>query len=408
MAKVTVKFRPSTVPGKQGSIYYQISHGRRAMQITTHMKLHPWQWERLNDHQANFPDEQMQHMLMRINCDKELFRQIVQMLDNSGADYGIDDIAMMFRSPEKRVSLTVYANQLITQLAARNRLGTARNYRRTLNSINNFLKGADVPMSTFDYRIVESYNYWLQVRGVMRNTISFYMRILRSIYNKAVLQHITEQTYPFRNVYTGVDRTQKRAMTEQALLRLKNMKLEPKSQLAMTRDIFIFSYCMRGMSFVDMAYLRKCDIMGDTIHYVRRKTGQPLSVKVEPCIREIIERYWSCDDKSQYVFPLIVSEEPGEAYAQYQAALSRYNNGLRRLSELLGLEPKLSSYASRHTWATTARNHRIPISVISAGMGHTSERTTQIYLASLEASIIDNANRSLIAILDGKRKPRDR
>ena len=72
---------------------------------------------------------------------------------------------------------------------------------------------------------------------------------------------------------------------------------------------------------------------------------------------------------------------------------------LKRLAELLGLEMPLSSYTSRHTWATTARNHNVPLSIISAGMGHASEKTTQIYLASLESSVVDQANRSIIASL---------
>ena len=90
---------------------------------------------------------------------------------------------------------------------------------------------------------------------------------------------------------------------------------------------------------------------------------------------------------------------PGPGILPVQTALGYYNRRLKRLAELLGLEMPLSSYTSRHTWATTARNHNVPLSIISAGMGHASEKTTQIYLASLESSVVDQANRSIIASL---------
>ena len=153
------------------------------------------------------------------------------------------------------------------------------------------------------------------------------------------------------------------------------------------------------MAFVDIAFLRKQDIAGGTIRYVRRKTGQRLTIRIEPCMSDIIGRYSQVTRTSDYVFPLLNAEDPVRVFSQYQTALGYYNRRLKRLAELLELETPLSSYTSRHTWATTARNHNVPLSIISAGMGHASEKTTQIYLASLESSVIDQANRSIIASL---------
>lgn len=87
------------------------------------------------------------------------------------------------------------------------------------------------------------------------------------------------------------------------------------------------------------------------------------------------------------------------AFSQYQTALGYYNKLLKRISKILDLDISLSSYTARHSWATAARNHNVPISVISAGMGHTTEKTTQIYLASLESSVIDQANQSILSAL---------
>ena len=225
------------------------------------------------------------------------------------------------------------------------------------------------------------------------------MRVLRAVFNKAVREGIVSQSSPFRNVYTGVDRTRKRAVGEETVIRLRRLNLEHSPSLALARDIFIFSYCARGMAFVDIAFLRKQDIAGGAICYVRRKTGQRLTIRIEPCMGDIIERYAPVTRTSDYVFPLLNAEDPVRGFSQYQTALGYYNRRLKRLAELLELETPLSSYTSRHTWATTARNHNVPLSIISAGMGHASEKTTQIYLASLESSVIDQANRSIIASL---------
>ena len=189
-------------------------------------------------------------------------------------------------------------------------------------------------------------------------------------------------------------------MSRSSMARLKSLDLPVSGALPLARDLFVFSYCMRGMAFVDMAFLRKKDMRDGAIHYVRRKTGQRMTVHLEPCMREIIGRYAPRTRDTPYLFPVLTAEDPARAYAQYQVALNYYNRLLKKLASLLGLDSGLSSYTSRHSWATAARNHNVPLPVISAGMGHTSERTTQIYLSALETSVIDSANRKILASLN--------
>ncbi len=200
----------------------------------------------------------------------------------------------------------------------------------------------------------------------------------------------------FRGVYKGIDRTRKRAADEDLVVRLLSLDLSSSAALALARDLFVFSYCTRGMAFVDVAFLRKDDVRDGVISYVRRKTGQRLTVGLEPCIELIMKRYDVETADSPYVFPIITSENPEVAYTQYQIALNYHNRKLKRIASLLGEPLRLSTYTARHTWATAARNHQVPLSVISAGMGHTSEKTTQIYLADLDTSVIDQANRGIL------------
>ena len=213
--------------------------------------------------------------------------------------------------PAPDVSVLAFLRGQIARLTSKEgRLGTARNYTRTLNSFSAFLGGTDLPFAAFTEPLVEEYNAYLVRRGVVRNTVSFYMRILRAVYNRAVRQRLTEQSFPFSGVYTGIDHTRKRAVEERLIGRLRNLDLSGSDALALARDLFIFSYCTRGMSFVDMAFLRKRDLSGGEINYVRRKTGQLMTVHLETCMREIVRRYEWRTRNTPYVFPLLTAEGP--------------------------------------------------------------------------------------------------
>lgn len=300
----------------------------------------------------------------------------------------------MTTKTQSKTSVVAFVNAQIEQLQHNNRFGTALNYKKTMISFTQFLGGKDIKFNKITDTFIQNYNTYLLQRGMTRNSTSFYMRTLRAIYNKAVKQKLTPQTNPFSEVYTGIDRTRKLAVTEETISLLYKLQLPSDSQLALARDLFIFSYCTRGMAFIDMAFLKRSNLHNGFISYSRRKTGQPLTIKTEPIIEKIIARH--NNPNTPYLFPIISSANPHIAYTQYQHGINTYNRNLNTLSQMLPPGTKLTSYTARHSWATAARNHNIPISVISAGMGHTSEQTTRIYLASLENSIIDDANREIL------------
>lgn len=297
------------------------------------------------------------------------------------------------------VGILSFIERQVDYLNSCNRYSTARNYMRTKNSLASYCNSCDLPLSLVDESFIEGYNLFLQQRGIVRNSISFYMRILRAVYNKAVRQHLIERQRgnPFANVYTGIDRTRKRAVNEKIISKLYKLNLKSSPVLSLARDMFVFSYCTRGMSFVDMAYLCKSNIKSGEICYSRHKTDQQLVVRIEPVVQRIIDRY--ANPFSNYIFPILKSCDAAKNFTQYQIALNYYNRQLKRLSGMLQLDCCLTSYVARHSWATSARRHNIPLSVISAGMGHTSERTTQIYLSALENNVIDKANRRIISCL---------
>jgi site-specific recombinase XerD len=218
------------------------------------------------------------------------------------------------------------------------------------------------------------------------------MRALRAAYNHAVQKGLAVLKNPFKEVYTGIDKTSKRAVNEDIVVRLSQLDLSEQSYLQLARDLFMFSFYTRGMSFVDMANLKQNNLKNGYLVYSRSKTKQALSIKVEKCINEIIERYTDLTIDG-YILPIYNTEN-----RDYNSHLRTYNKRLKRLSGMLGLEKPLSSYVSRHSWATIALRKGISVQVISEGMGHENEKTTRIYLASLDQSIIDDANAQIIAL----------
>lgn len=287
------------------------------------------------------------------------------------------------------------------EIARQKELGKMRmseTYTSALNSFKLFRNGKDLPLSRVDSSLMVSYECYLKARGVSPNTSSFYLRNLRAVYNRAVEQGLTLQRFPFKHVYTGVGKTMKRAVSLEAIRKMKVADFSSNPALDFSRDMFLFSFYTRGMSLVDMAYLRKKDLSDDVLSYRRQKTGQQLFVKWEACMQDIVDKY--ATEESPYLLPLI---RPALTHIpernQYLNARHKINRCLKKISCSLDLSAPLTMYVARHTWASTAKSMNIPISVISEAMGHDSESTTRIYLASLERFVVDEANRKILDLL---------
>lgn len=402
MATVKVKFRNSSVEGKAGTIYYQLCHRQSNKQITTQMHVLPQWWDAEKETLISEADSSGLSARYQRQIEKDLkcIRQIICECDGTVKDYTLEDVITRFRtlSEPGEMALSSFAAQ-VEELKEDYQWGSARNLQRALNSFSNFRKGMDIPIAQIDEILIMEYEQWLRARKVNKNSSSFYMRTLRSAYNKVIIRNKLEQKHPFRNVYTGVERTRKRAVQEEAMLRLQALDLTKSASLAFSRDLFLFSYYTRGMSFVDIAYIKKKDISDGVLNYIRHKTGNSLTVRITSCAEEIIKRYELSVRDSPYIFPIITSDDPKIAFKQYQTTLGYHNRKLKILGKMIGESQSLSSYTARHSWATVARNYNIPISYISAGMGHTSEKTTLIYLDAIENSLIDKANEEMMKVL---------
>ena len=404
MASVKVKFRPSSVNGREGSIYYQVIHNRAVRQITADLHAHESEWDnkksavKISEWASSGRRQYLQSVTERIQWDTKRLKAIAAFLDKQNRDdYTTDDIVGKFNAATNEQSLSGFMQGIISQLKRLNRIRTSETYAATLASFMKFRDGQDILLYEIDGDTMMLYEAWLKANGNCPNTTSFYMRILRAVYNRAVEKALTEQRHPFKHVYTGIDKTVKRAVPLKAIKRIKELDLTLKPHLDYARDMFLFSFYTRGMSFIDMAYLKKSDLKNGILTYRRRKTGQQLTVKWENCMEEIVTKY-AGRFVTQYLLPIITDPLTDER-KQYRNAIFRVNTALKEVARLADLQIPLTMYCARHGWASVAKSKNIPLSVISEGMGHDSEKTTRIYLASLDTSVVDRANSLILKSL---------
>ena len=400
MASIKVKFRPSTVADHEGTIYYQIIHDRKPRQLLTdyHIFLYEWDDNRsmvvttLNSDRKPF----ILSIRERIRWDVERLTKIIRKLDNNGLTYTADDVIDEFNRYANEYSLFNFMESQIIKLKRNGKTRTSETYTVTLNSFKKFRQGEDIMLDSLTSEIMEAYEAWHKLRGVSPNTISFYNRILRAVYNRAVEDEIVESRSPFRRVYTGVDKTVKRALPLSIIKKIKTLDLSLTPALDFARDMFIMSFMLRGMSFIDMAYLRKTDLSNGYVSYRRRKTGQMLIIEWTEEMQMILDKY--PENSTDYLLPIIKNKGTNERYT-YRNVGYNINHNLKTIARMIGISIPLTLYVARHSWASAAKAKGIPLSVISEGMGHDSETTTRIYLASLDTSVVDKANSLILKSL---------
>jgi len=389
-----------------GSLFIRAVYRRKVLTLTLPYRLYPSEWDMstrsvilhpsINTNRKN----QLRKIKSALSENIQQLQNHIQSLKTMNIDFTVYDMLDILRHKKKDCLLKGYAARKARELKISGQERTAEAYLSTIRSFQRFNKGNDTPISRLDVSTINRYEIWLKTQGRSLNTISFYMRNLRAIYNRAIGEGIIEGSCanPFIHVYTGVQKTRKRALTKEEVCLLDNLDFTHThhttdvrdSGLDLARDIFLFCFHARGMSFVDVAYLRKSDLREGIITYLRRKTGQLIEVRVTTAMQAIIDRHKLKTENSPFLFPLITNcQKPYRN--QYLASLRLQNSRLHRIAHLLGFKKKLTTHVSRHSWATIAKGERLPLWVISEGLGHSSERMTYTYLASFDRTILDKA-----------------
>ena len=299
------------------------------------------------------------------------------------------------RTGGKRLTFMVFFKKQIERLEANGNARTCETYRSAYHKFRAFRMGEDIKVSEIDGPLMESLQAYLRGQGLTMNSISFYMRIIRAVYNRAVEAGLSENRQPFTHVFTGSQATAKRALCLKELRRIKRLNLTDDKEI-FARDLFLFSFYTRGMSFVDLAYLRKEDVHDGMMVYIRRKTGQRLTMRWEKEMARITCRHPS---KTSYLLPIIHTEGASER-SQYRVMQDKVNRELKKIASKANIKQNLTMYCARHSWATIARERKIPVSVISHAMGHSNEMTTEVYLKAIDSAVIDRCNGEIIGLLE--------
>lgn len=376
--------------------------------IKTRYKLYPCEWS-VEDASVIMPqkllrkEQTVQHDILYIKNiieqtheDLAIIQNIITDFERTGRPFSAEDVVRHYHSFAEK-GIAWYARGLIDKLRSAH-VPIAEKYRVTLHKFLKFTEGRDFAFNKITPMLMVEFESWMKGQ-VSRNTSSFYMRNLHAIYNRAINDGIVvEASNPFHSVYTGVDQTQKRAISLEDIKRIKNYDLSDNKKMAFARDLFMFSFYTRGMSFIDIAYLKKSNVKERYLFYRHSKTSQTIIVKWMPEMDNIVKQY-SPYCRCNYLLPILSVTDYTLSRKQYDYAGHKLNRTLRQLGNLIGLTTPLTMYVARHSWATAAQTNNIPLSIISQSLGHNSENTTRIYLASINTSEVDNANEKILQSL---------
>ncbi|WP_294470508.1 site-specific integrase [uncultured Bacteroides sp.] len=315
----------------------------------------------------------------------------IRQLEQAAESFTVEDI--LIQCVHKKCIDQFYLLRYIdTQIERKKTLkkdGMAAAYKSTRSSLARFLNGSDIRLSVIDLHFIRQYEDFLYCSGVTRNTVSYYLRNLRTLYNQAMVDGFhPRREYPFVKAQTRPTKTVKRALTRENLQSLANLRLKNTPELKFACDLYLFSFFAQGMAFVDIVLLKKSNVCNGRLTYSRHKSKQLIRIAVTPQMREIMNRY---ETEGEYVFPILSNQYPSE-YKQYRMALGRINRHLKKIATMIDIKVPLTTYTARHTWATLARDCGAPVSVISAALGHTSEEMTRIYLKEFDVSLLDKVN----------------
>lgn len=399
MASLKLKFRSSTQHGKEGTLFFVVIHRRTVRTVFTDYRIFPDEWDEKSSSVriigTNERRAHLQLIVSKVRWDVRQFTALITEREAAMIEYTADDIVTAYRLLPSCQTLFSFVKGMIIKKTKIGRMGTARTYDNALRSFAVFRMGEDITLDALDSEDIVMYEAWLKSRGLKRNSSSCYLRTLRTLYRKAVEVGLTTDKDIFRHVFTGFAKTSKRAISLDSIRNIRHLCLPGGSAVAFARDVFMLSIYLQGMSFIDMAYLKKSDIRNGMLLYDRKKTRQTLAISWEPSMQDIVDEYAHLTSGSPYLLPIITRHD-GTEREQYEKMEHNVNRNLKKIGEMVGLHIPLTTYVARHTWASTMRDMGFDLSIVSRGLGHESLKTTQIYLSTIDTASVMKANRKMI------------
>lgn len=422
MSSLHLILRPSTKSGHHpGSLYLRVIHERKAKTFAIGCHLYSDEWDADNQ-SILYPEDSQRIRVLEEAEDKiasciSILEHLIDLLEKQG-HYTVDDLMSRYHSSKDNGKLLGWVESLCRDLRRDGQHRLARAYHTVALGLVRYNKGQDILLTQINAALIKGFEKHLMNKGRMPNTISYYMRNLRSIYNKAMAAKRipSRQGNPFAGVYTKVKTTAKRALTIEEITRLYEIDFKAmKSRYATDSSqklhverlqhswrLFMFCFVAQGMCFIDLAHLKKENIRDGVCTYYRKKTSQQVEVTVNDAMQRIIDSFSEDVAGCPYLFPVLREAHSGKQ-TRYDTALRTQNRRLKVLAKLAGIDKRVTTHVSRHSFATIVRGGGIPTGVISQMLGHTTEKMTHNYLASFDRSYFDQAYSIILAALSGNK-----
>ena len=269
-----------------------------------------------------------------------------------------------------------------------------------LNGIKAFIKfnnNQDIRLDQLNVSMLKDFQIDKESRGLKPNSISCVIRAIRAIYNAAINEdRIEVAKNPFhRYKIPSSNQTKKRAISKEDFLNIRKLNYEKGSALWHTKNYALIMFNCRGMNLIDLVKLKKSNLHQDRIFYGRSKTGEPLSVKLTSELNEILTHYIIDKSDDDFLFPANYDGSTAK-YEKYKTIRRRVNERLKIIALDAGIKQHFTTYAIRHSWATIAKFMGISTAIISEGLGHSSLKTTEIYLKRFDNNTLDEANERIV------------
>lgn len=323
---------------------------------------------------------------------------IINKLEDDGLikEMSITDIKnTILDKPKKDKGITVFQfiEQMIEEKLEARKEGMARIYKDLLNKLKKTTNGKDLKFEKINYAFLINMEKQHLAKGSAHGSLSVYLRTLRALYNVAIkLGYVNKKYYPFSEYKIKNGEPVRKALSEEAFSKFRAIELPKRSHLYRTKQLYLASFFMRGMNWMDMAYLKVSDIQGnfERINYIRRKTGKPFSIKISPQLKEILLWFLPRNyTQDSFIFPIISNQSDETKYNDtITNKRKRFNKYLKKIAEMCDI-PSFTIYSARHTWATLGKKRGVPTAILQESLGHKTEVITQTYLDSFGNEVLD-------------------
>jgi integrase/recombinase XerD len=382
-------------------IIFRLNHNRKTTSISTGFSILEIYWdEGKKEVKSNYKEVEsvrlLNHLLLK---EKAKASNIINKLYDKGElQYlSLNQVKRNLIRKTNFDSFLEYGYHLVDELKYVRRFGTARSYECTLKIMKTFANEKDIKFNEINYDFLKKFEkFHLTKEGNSTNGLAAYTRTIRAIFNKGIKDGaIDKDAYPFSEYKIRTTPTKKRAINISYVKNIMELNLPVEHELFHARNYFLISYLLYGMPFMDMAFLKINNIINGRIAYQRKKTSKNYDIKISETLSKILGFYLKDKTKLEFIFPIIKRNTSEQQYKDVIRKRKIYNKKLKKIADLCGIEQRLTSYVSRHSFATHAMSHDIPLQAISAMLGHSNLNTTQIYLKSLPNGILDEYNERL-------------